>query len=166
MPPAGAAWLGGDALNNSNIKDYLKCYTPQEWPEVTKLTLTYGIMALQHSFDGRILSMQELRQAVGTSNTTLVVQRNVPHLQRQILQLQSQLDSVFDKLESEVFGGCGRHALLELLHCAVLQPPAAMPAGFNASSAAKSASHALAWPPPAGCHPLAGLFTLTPSPVR
>jgi hypothetical protein len=102
MPPATAAWLGGDALNNGTIKEYLQRYSPQEWPEVTKLTLTYGIVALQHSYEGRILSLRELRQAVETSNTTLVVQRNVPQLQRQILQLQSQLDNVFDKLTPEV----------------------------------------------------------------
>jgi hypothetical protein len=102
MPLAGAPWLGGDALNNGAIKDYLKRYSPQEWPEVTKLTLICGIVALQHSYEGRMLSLQELRQAVETSNTTLVVQRNVPQLQRQILQLQSQLNSVFDKLAPEV----------------------------------------------------------------
>ncbi|WIA28763.1 hypothetical protein OEZ86_011296 [Tetradesmus obliquus] len=101
MPPAAATWLAGDALNNGTIKEYLKRYSPQEWPEVTKLTLIYGIVALQHSCEGRLLSLRELRQAVETSNTTLVVQRNVPQLQRQILQLQSQLDSVFDKLTPE-----------------------------------------------------------------
>lgn len=102
MPPAAATWLAGDALNNGTIKEYLQRYSPQEWPEVTKLTLIYGIVALQHSCEGRLLSLRELRQAVETSNTTLVVQRNVPQLQRQILQLQSQLDSVFDKLTPEV----------------------------------------------------------------
>jgi hypothetical protein len=102
MPPAGSTWLGGEALNNGVIKDYLMRYSPQEWPEVTKLTLIYGIVALQHSCEGRVLSLQELRQAVETSNAMLVVQRNVPQLQRQILQLQSQLDSVFDKLAPEV----------------------------------------------------------------
>uniref|UniRef100_A0A383WBC4 Uncharacterized protein n=1 Tax=Tetradesmus obliquus TaxID=3088 RepID=A0A383WBC4_TETOB len=101
MPPAAATWLAGDALNNGTIKEYLQRYSPQEWPEVTKLTLIYGIVALQHSCEGRLLSLRELRQAVETSNTTLVVQRNVPQLQRQILQLQSQLDSVFDKLTPE-----------------------------------------------------------------
>jgi hypothetical protein len=120
MPPAAANWLGGDALNNSTIKEYLKHYSPHEWPEVIRLTLIHGIVALQHSHEGRVLSLGQLRQAVDSSRATLVVQRNVPQLQRQILQLQSQLDSVFDKISPEVTktGLCsGKHGAACMVLC-------------------------------------------------
>eukprot|EP00879_Flechtneria_rotunda_P031661 GHRR01034610.1.p1 GENE.GHRR01034610.1~~GHRR01034610.1.p1 ORF type:complete len:235 (+),score=69.33 GHRR01034610.1:482-1186(+) len=104
--PTRAAWIdNASLLTNRTIRNYLDRYNPSMWAEVTKLTVLYGIIALQQQHPDHALTLQQLKQAVGASATAQVVQKNVPALQRQILTLQSELDSVFDKLSLELLPG-------------------------------------------------------------
>lgn len=103
-PQPSPAWFAdaGILTNSSTIRNYLQQYSQHCWPEVTKLTLIYGIVALQHTQQGRTLSLAQLQAEVQRCASALVVQHSVPKLQRQILDLQSQLDNVFDALAVEV----------------------------------------------------------------
>lgn len=73
-----------------------------ETPQVIKLTLIYGVLGLEQQFPGGTLSIPQLRQLVEKGGAQLVVERHLPGLQRQILNLQTNLDAVFDKLVVEV----------------------------------------------------------------
>jgi hypothetical protein len=75
--------------------------------QVIKLTLIYGVLGLEQQFPGGTLSIPQLRQLVEKGGAQLVVQRNLPVLQRQILDLQTNLDAVFDRLAVEVREGEG-----------------------------------------------------------
>lgn len=70
--------------------------------QVIKLTLIYGVLGLEQQFPGGTLSIPQLRQLVEKGGAQLVVERNLPGLQRQILNLQTNLDAVFDRLAVEV----------------------------------------------------------------
>jgi hypothetical protein len=70
--------------------------------QVIKLTLIYGILGLEQQFSGGSLSIAQLRQLCEKGGAQLVVERNLPGLQRQILNLQTNLDAVFDRLAVEV----------------------------------------------------------------
>lgn len=74
------------------------------WLQVIKLTLIYGVLGLEQQFSGANLSIPQLRQLVEKGGAQLVVERNLPGLQRQILNLQTNLDAVFDRLAVEVRG--------------------------------------------------------------
>lgn len=67
-----------------------------------KLTLIYGVLGLEQQFPGGTLSIPQLRKLVERGGAQLVVERNLPGLQRQILTLQTGLDAVFDRLAVEV----------------------------------------------------------------
>lgn len=70
--------------------------------QVIKLTLIYGVLGLEQQFPGGALSIPQLRKLVERGGAQLVVERNLPGLQRQILNLQTGLDAVFDRLAVEV----------------------------------------------------------------
>lgn len=70
--------------------------------QVIKLTLIYGVLGLEQQFPGGALSIPQLRKLVEKGAAQLVVERNLPGLQRQILNLQTGLDAVFDRLVVEV----------------------------------------------------------------
>jgi hypothetical protein len=70
--------------------------------QVIKLTLIYGVLGLEQQFPGGTLSIPQLRKLVEKGGAQLVVERNLPGLQRQILNLQTNLDAVFDRLAVEV----------------------------------------------------------------
>lgn len=89
-------------LTNRTIRNYLNSYSEHLWPQILKLTLLYGIVGLQQQHPQQQLSVLQLKQIVQKAATALVVQRNVPQLQRQILGLQGDLDKVFDRLTLEV----------------------------------------------------------------
>lgn len=85
--------------------------TPMEAPtqqlyvmhiQVINLTMIYGILGLEQQFPGGRLSIAQLRQLCEKGGAQLVVERNLPGLQRQILNLQTNLDAVFDRLAVEV----------------------------------------------------------------
>lgn len=66
------------------------------------MTLIYGVLGLEQQFPGGTFSIPELRKLVEKGGAQLVVERNLPGLQRQILDLQTNLDAVFDRLAVEV----------------------------------------------------------------
>jgi hypothetical protein len=70
--------------------------------QAVKLILIYGILGLEQQFPAGPLSIAQLRALVERGGAGLVVERNLPGLQRQILTLQSNLDAVFDRLTVEV----------------------------------------------------------------
>lgn len=71
-------------------------------PQAIKLILIYGILGLEQQFPAGAPSLPELQRLVSRGGANLVVERNLPALQRQVLTLQSQLDDVYDKLALEV----------------------------------------------------------------
>lgn len=119
MDPYRVPWFSDVApslLTNRTVRNYLNGFSEQSWPHVVKLTLLYGIVSLQQQYPGETFSLQQLKQAVQSAATNLVVQRNVPQLHRQLLNLQTDLDKVFDRLTVEVrhcpkcsSTGCGMH---------------------------------------------------------
>src|SRR5690242_16378224 len=99
LDPYTVPWFADVApslLTNRTIRNYLAGYSEQSWPQVVKMTILYGIVCLQQHSE-QTLTLQQLKEVVQAAATSLVVQRNVPGLQRQILQMQTDLDKVFDK---------------------------------------------------------------------
>lgn len=105
LDPHRVPWFADVApslLTNRTIRNYLAGYSEQSWPQVVKMTILYGIVCLQQQHSGQTLTLQQLKEVAQAAATNAVVQRNVPALQRQILQMQTDLDKVFDKLTVEV----------------------------------------------------------------
>lgn len=138
LDPYRVPWFADCApslLTNRTIRRYLDAYSEHKWPEVSrtatstllspllssplttvcvcvqviKLTLIYGVLGLEQQFPGGSPSIAQLRALVEKGGAQLVVERNLPGLQRQILNLQTGLDAVFDRLAVEV-GGHTPHA--------------------------------------------------------
>eukprot|EP00878_Enallax_costatus_P017016 GHUV01017864.1.p1 GENE.GHUV01017864.1~~GHUV01017864.1.p1 ORF type:complete len:612 (+),score=204.31 GHUV01017864.1:997-2832(+) len=106
LDPYRVPWFADVApslLTNRTIRNYLASYSEQSWPQVVKMTILYGIVRLQQQHSGQVLTLQQLKEVVQAAATHLVVQHNVPGLQRQILQMQTDLDKVFDRLTVEPF---------------------------------------------------------------
>lgn len=89
-------------LTNRMIRRYLDAFSQHVWPEAIKLTLMYGILGLEQQFPQGPLSLAQLQRLVERGGASLVVDRGLPRLQRDILTLQSNLDAVYDRLAVEV----------------------------------------------------------------
>ncbi|KIZ02517.1 hypothetical protein MNEG_5445, partial [Monoraphidium neglectum] len=96
------AWFEDAApglLTNRTIRAFLEQYSQHLWPDVVKLMLIHGIVSVQAQFPGQSLSPQQLRTVVEQGAASAVVERTLPRLQRQVLDLQQRLDGVYDDLD-------------------------------------------------------------------
>jgi hypothetical protein len=109
-------------LTSKLVRTHLSQYSQQLWPLVVKLTLLHGIQSIQQQFQGSCLSVQQLQQLVESGACGLAVQKTIPALQRQILSLQQELDTVFDALDGEV--SCGSSGAGD---AAAWSPPTLLP---------------------------------------
>jgi hypothetical protein len=101
MDPTRVPWFAEAApglLTNKTIRTFLSHYSQQQWPTVVKLITLHGILSIQHQYPGVCLSAAQLKELVEKGACSNVVERNIPQLQRQILNLQLELDGVFDRL--------------------------------------------------------------------
>ncbi len=67
VPSGVSTWFAGQEaplLAHRAVRGHLSAYSPHVWPEVTKLTLLYGIAALRKAY-GTTLSVGELAEVVG-----------------------------------------------------------------------------------------------------
>ena len=75
VPANVTAWFAAsdaDALLMSKgVRDYLASYSPQTWPEATRLTLLFGAAMLRKTYGAMPLSMAELAAAVGAHRAAL-----------------------------------------------------------------------------------------------
>lgn len=88
-------------LTNRTVRNFISHYSQSQWPEVIKLVLIHGIIALHKQHPGQHLSVKQLKELIEKGGCSLVIERSIPQLQRQILQLQTELDGVFDSLAVE-----------------------------------------------------------------
>jgi hypothetical protein len=68
VPMGVATWFSAqDAplLSSKAVRSYLAPYSPHCWPEVTRLTLLYGMAALRASYGDAPLTLAELAEVVG-----------------------------------------------------------------------------------------------------
>lgn len=96
-----AAWyedVTPGLLTNRTIRNFLEQYSQQLWPDVIKLAVIHGIVSLLKQYPGQSLSLQQLRSAAEQAAAAEVVDRSIPKLQRQILDLQERLDGVYEDL--------------------------------------------------------------------
>lgn len=85
-------------LRNKAIRNYLAHYTAQEWPEVVKLTLLYGLINLHRQYPGKQLSVAQLREVISTGQVAITVESALPDVHNQLDKLQNQLDEITDDL--------------------------------------------------------------------
>ena len=72
VPQGVATWFAAqDAplLSSRAIRSHLAPYSPNVWPEVTRLTLLYGISALRAAYGDAPLPLAELAEAAGARCT-------------------------------------------------------------------------------------------------
>ena len=71
VPANVTAWFAAsdaDALLLSRgVREHLAPYSPQSWPEVTRLTLLFGAAMLRKTYGAAPLSLAELSAAAGAS---------------------------------------------------------------------------------------------------
>lgn len=69
VPANVIAWFAAsdaDALLMSRgVREHLSAYSPQSWPEATRLTLLFGAAMLRKTYGAMPLSMAELAAAAG-----------------------------------------------------------------------------------------------------
>ena len=75
VPANVTAWFAAsdaDALLlDRGVRLYLSPYSPQSWPEVTRLTLLFGAAALRKTYGATPLSLPELAAAAGACGAAL-----------------------------------------------------------------------------------------------
>ena len=101
MDPRLAPWFAEASpglLTNKTVRAFLSQYSQQQWPTIVKLIVLHGILSIQHQYPGLCLSTSQLKELVEKGACSIAVERNIPQLQRQILNLQQELDDVFDRL--------------------------------------------------------------------
>ena len=70
LPTSVTTWFASqDAepglLSNRAVRTHLEPYSPHVWPQVTRLTLLYGIAALRKAYGSGQLSLGDLADVVG-----------------------------------------------------------------------------------------------------
>jgi hypothetical protein len=104
------AWLEEAApglLANRTIRGFLEQYPQRAWPEVLRLALIHGVASLNTAYPGLTLTAAQLRAAVERGAIAAAVERKLPTLQRELLDLQYRLDGVYD----DISGGGARPQL-------------------------------------------------------
>ncbi|GBF91618.1 hypothetical protein Rsub_04358 [Raphidocelis subcapitata] len=101
-------------LTNKAIRRFLEGYSPSLWPEVLKLALLHGLIAIQAQHPGQTLSPAQLRALVERGAVAAVVERKLPALQREMLDLQARLDAVYDEVSGAGRGAAAAAALDQL----------------------------------------------------
>jgi hypothetical protein len=103
------AWLEEAApglLANRSVRAFLESYPQRAWPEVLRLALLHGIASLDASYPGLALTPAQLRAVVERGAAAAAVERKLPALQRELLDLQYRLDGVYD----DIAGGGARRS--------------------------------------------------------
>ncbi|GIL58757.1 hypothetical protein Vafri_13752 [Volvox africanus] len=81
-------------LRNKAVRNFLNNYAEQDWQEVSKLTIIYGIINLGFLNGKAIVPLERLRDIVANSAKAVTVQKAIPSLNDQLEGLRMQLDDV------------------------------------------------------------------------
>lgn len=101
MAKAHESWLEY-LLRNRTIRTFLSNYGENDWQEVCKLTLLYGIIGL-HFTDGKaIIPLEKLRDIVNSGSSAVAVEKALPELNNQLEDLRSKLDDVVLDTQGQV----------------------------------------------------------------
>ncbi|GFR42107.1 hypothetical protein Agub_g2950 [Astrephomene gubernaculifera] len=81
-------------LRNKAVRIFLSNYAEQDWQEITKLALLYGIIQLK-AVDGRAsIPLARLREIVGSGAAAVTVESALPDIKNKLEDLRAQLDHV------------------------------------------------------------------------
>jgi hypothetical protein len=68
LPTGISTWFAAQEpglLSHRAVRSHLEAYSPHVWPQVTRLTLLYGIAALRKAYGPGQLSLGDLADVVG-----------------------------------------------------------------------------------------------------
>lgn len=68
LPTTTSTWFAAQEpglLSHRAVRTHLEPYSPHVWPQVTRLTLLYGIAALRKAYGPTQLSLGDLADVVG-----------------------------------------------------------------------------------------------------
>ncbi|GAQ79530.1 hypothetical protein KFL_000320290 [Klebsormidium nitens] len=118
-------------LTNKTIRQYLLAYNAEQWPEVVKLTLLYGILSLQKQYGSQALAVQDLRDIIGQNKVAAAVEQSIPGIEKQLADLRAEVLSFQQDL-----GPNGNQGNQPPIRQPISNPPSHQPSILEAENAA------------------------------
>lgn len=88
-------------LTIPSLRSFLEPHAEASWAEVVKLTLLYGILALQQCYGRDQLSLQEIRQEVQKGKVAEVMSQRLPGIKSDMEKLREDLERIAEELDGD-----------------------------------------------------------------
>lgn len=91
-----------DFLKNRLVRNYLNNFPEQHWKQAAKLTLIYGIQAIQEHYPLQQLTLDNLKNILQSNNAFQTVEDNIPLIQERLEQIEQNLLKFRKELQDNV----------------------------------------------------------------
>ncbi len=78
----------------------LVVFREDDWPEVAKYTMIYGIQALNENYELRKLTLYKLEHILKQNHVFQTIEENIPVIEQKINEIKHNIDSFTGELDT------------------------------------------------------------------